>query len=462
MLKNNILNFNTNSNLSRMILIFTCSLLFVFSSCFSDGKKIESEILINKNITEDTILENQAIVKRDTFKNLIISKVIQSKVMNPKAENSVYEPAINSPKSVTFTKDGKKFYVNSLEGFTTIVFDSKEFKKLKEIRHEFTNENNKLFKNNEQTVFDYKFKQKKKEYNHFLGKPVESTLSHNGKYLWVTYYRRDWDPKAESPSAIAIIDTESDEIIRVMPSGPLPKMIACSNDNKYIAVTHWGDNTVALIDINSENVMDFKYTDHIVVDYRLVMDFNSNSNRDSECGNCLRGTIFTPDSKKLLIAKMGGNGIAVIDLSSKKMLGTITGSYLNLRHLLINSDNLYLSSNKFGMVQKGSLNEILITDLNEQNLFEYNNWKSTKLGAGVRTIDITKNGDYIFACVNNTSKIAVIHGKSMEKIFEIDVASFPVGMALSPDESKLIVTSQGKSSTPGSGNTVTVFDVNYN
>ena len=52
--------------------------------------------------------------------------------------------------------------------------------------------------------------------------------------------------------------------------------------------------------------------------------------------------------------------------------------------------------------------------------------------------------------------------KISEKIFEIDVASFPVGMALSPDESKLIVTSQGKSSTPGSGNTVTVFDVNYN
>jgi DNA-binding beta-propeller fold protein YncE len=198
---------------------------------------------------EDSI-KNIAIVENGTFKELKLVKIIQSKVMSPKDPLSVYEPAINSPKSVIYSKDGSKFYVNSLEGCVTIVFDSKSLKKLKEIRHEFNAGNNKLFKNNEHSVFDYKFKQINTNYNYFLGKPVESCLSHDGKYLWVTYYRRDWDLKAESPSAIAIIDVDKDEIVRVMPSGPLPKMVACSGDNKYIAVTHWGDNTVGLIDIS--------------------------------------------------------------------------------------------------------------------------------------------------------------------------------------------------------------------
>jgi DNA-binding beta-propeller fold protein YncE len=374
---------------------------------------------------------------------------------------SVYEPAINSPKSATYSKDGSKFYINSLEGYTTIVFDSKSLKKLKEIRHEFNASNNKLFKNNENSVFDYKFKQTKTEYNYFLGKPVESCLSHDGKYLWVTYYRRDWDPKAESPSAVAIIDTETDQIVRVMPSGPLPKMIACSSDNKYISVTHWGDNTVGLIDISSENPMDFNYVSHIIVDNRLSMNFSATSDRDSDCGNCLRGTVFTPDNKHILIAKMGGNGIAVIEVATRKYLGTITGSYLNLRHLVINQGYLILSSNKFGIVQKAKLEDILKQPFNEEKILVYTKWETVTVGPGARTIDITEDGKYIFACVNNGCKVAVVDALTMKKIAEVDAAQFPVGMALSPDGKQLITTSQGKDAVPGSGNAVMVFEVVY-
>jgi len=445
-----------------MLVTFSCVFFAFLTSCFSKDVS-----LVNNVSNIDTILVSQSqinttnLIAKDSFVSLQVKKIIQSKVLNPKTETSVYEPAINSPKSVTYTKEGKKFYINSLEGYTTVVFDAISLQKLKEIKHKFTANNNFLFKDNEFNVFDYKYKQERKEFNHFLGKPVESCLSHDGKFLWVTYYRRNWDEKAESPSAVAIIDTEKDEIVRVIPTGPLPKMIVASPDNKFVAVTHWGDNTVALIDISSSNPMDFNYKAHIVVDYRLAMNFDENTNRDSECGNCLRGTIFTPDSKKLLVAKMGGNGIAIIDVDKKEMVGTITGSYLNLRHLIINKEELFLSSNRFGMVQRANLNDLFNVEIDDQRILNFKDWYSVKLGTGVRTIDITKNNKYIFACVNNESKIAVIDADKMQKIFEIDVASFPVGMALSPNEKQLIVTSQGKSSTPNSGNTVTVYDVIY-
>lgn len=451
-MKMNKLKFNT------MFAITCGSILLSLTSC-SNGNANNSQSTINQQV-EDSV-KTVEIEESGTFKELKLVKIIQSKVMSPKDSLSVYEPAINSPKSITYSKDGSKFYVNSLEGYTTIVFDSKSLKKLKEIRHEFNASNNKLFKDNENSVFDYKFKQTKAEYNNFLGKPVESCLSHDGKYLWVTYYRRDWDPKAESPSAVAIIDTEKDEIVRVMPSGPLPKMIACSGDNKYIAVTHWGDNTVGLIDVSSDNPMDFKYVSHIVVDNRLSMNFSASSDRDSDCGNCLRGTVFTPDNKKILIAKMGGNGIAVIDVETKKYLGTITGSYLNLRHLVINQGNLVLSSNKFGIVQKAKLDDIFAQKFNEQNQIVYTKWETVNVGPGARTIDITEDGKYVFACVNNACKVAVVEVATMKKIAEVDAAQFPVGMALSPDGKQLITTSQGKDAVPGSGNTVMVFEVVY-
>jgi len=445
--------------MNRVFILSIHFLILISLSSCTNGNAAES-------IADETTSDNakKAPVKPSEnliFKELRLAKVIQSKVMKPKDSLSIFEPAINSPKSVIYSKDGSKFYINSLEGGVTAVFDTKTFRKLKEIRHDFNAGNYSLFKNNENTVFDYKFKQVKKEYNYFSGKPVESCLSHDGKYLWVTYYRRNFDAKAESPSAVAIIDTEQDQIVRVMPSGPLPKMIACSNDNKFIAVTHWGDNTVGLIDISSSDPMEFTYVSHIVVDKRLSLNFSQSDNRDQNCGNCLRGTTFTPDNKNILIAKMGGNGIAIIDVNARKYVGTITGSYQNLRHLVINQDQLILSSNKFGYVQKAKINDILTAGPNQQNQIEFKDWQTVKVGTGARTIDVTKDGKIIFACVNNESKVAVIDAESMKVISELRVASFPVGMSLSPDDKQLIITSQGKSGVLNSGNTVTVFDVVY-
>lgn len=48
-----------------------------------------------------------------------------------------YDPDIYAPKSVVFSKDGKKFYVNSLEGCKTVVYDSRTHEKLKVIDHSF-------------------------------------------------------------------------------------------------------------------------------------------------------------------------------------------------------------------------------------------------------------------------------------------------------------------------------------
>jgi DNA-binding beta-propeller fold protein YncE len=409
---------------------------------------------------QDTIVADTT---KKSFHSLRLLRTIQAHDVSQTSEILVYDPAINSPKSAMFSKDGSKFYVQSLEGYTTVVYATATLEKLKEIKHVFDSQSTHLFKNQETTIFEYPYRQERSNFNYFMGKPVESCLSHGGKYLWVTYYRRDFDPAASSPSAVAIIDTESDEIVRVMPSGPLPKMIACSPDNKMIAVTHWGDNTVAIINIDSEDVMDFHYTNHIYIDGKLTTDFAGHVDRDNNCGNCLRGTLFTPDGRFLLVAKMGGNGIAVIRTIDMRYIGTITGSKLNLRHIVVEQDFLYVSSNKFGVVQRMPLEflENIAADANKTMLFHFPAWKSASVGNGARTIEVTPDGRYIIVCVNNESKIAVIDAEKMAVIYTLPVSKYPVGLAISPDGKYAVVTSQGKENVVPSGNAVNIYELIY-
>lgn len=390
---------------------------------------------------------------------LTLTNRIQHYNWNPQNENDKLDNDINSPKSVNILHSKSKYYVNSLEGYETVVYDLKTHKKIKVIKHNFNQTNQYLFKDT--LFFNYKFRTVKSNFNVFKGKPVEGCFSHNGKYFWVTYYRRSFDRNAMDPSALCIIDTETDEIVRVMPTGPLPKMIGCSPDNKRIAVTHWGDNTVALIDINHENVNDFNYLVNIPIGNQMKLNFSKDSivDRDNNCGYCLRGTIFTPDSKHLFIGKMGGASIAVIDTYNQKYIGSIEGPMPNIRHLAINNDELYLSINIGGYVQKGKLSDIQNNVIKRD--FKYTKWQNAKVGAGARTISIHPNGKYLFAAVNGESKISIVRTSDMKIIGSCDVDSFPVGMDICDEGKTLIVTSQGKSGK-GGGNSVCIYSISLN
>jgi len=385
----------------------------------------------------------------------------QSYNWTPKHKSDNYDTSINSPKSVKYSKDGTKFYVQSLEGYTTSIYDSKSKSLIKTLIHEFTVANDSLFKDGETTIYNYPYKQNRKQKNVFLGKPVESCFSHGGKYLWVTYYRRDFDPIAQSPSAVAIIDTESDIIVRVMPTGPLPKMIACSPDNKRIAITHWGDNTVAIVDIDSDDPFDFNFVKHSVVDYKMSTEFSSSHvNRDASCGFCLRGTSYTPDGQFLLVGRMGGGGIAIFDAVNYDYLGTVFGMMSNVRHLVVKDDYLYISCNRPGYVQRCNWRELVKTRLDSQEKkVNYSAFENVYVGTGARTIVLTSDGKYLYAAANSVSKIVAVRTSDMKVVAKIPADSYPVGMAISSDNSELIVTSQGKSNR--GGNSVMVFSLTY-
>ena len=368
---------------------------------------------------------------------------------------------IKSPKSVNIHPSGSKFYVNSLEGGTTLVYDFNTRERIAYIEHSFAAKDSALWAP-DSGLFPWSWNPKEK--NTFWGKPVESTFSHGGRYLWIPYYRRSYDLNAQDPSAVAVIDTRADTIVRMFETGVLPKMVATSPDGKLIAISHWGENTVGIMDISSDNMEDWHYVACHIVDYRLKLKLSRTTpvDRDANSGYCLRGTVFTPDNHYLLVGCMGGGGgIAVIDLENEKYLGRVMGAKPNLRHLVIQDGWLYLSINAAGYIQRTRLDDFLavVTTLTGEGTVKYDKWENCKVPAGARTLVLSPDGRYAFAACNYASCLSVVDTRTMKLVGTVPADSYPVGLDISADGKYLIMTSQGRSGQ--GGNAVDLFEVTY-
>lgn len=385
------------------------------------------------------------------------------------AEHATYAPDIRSPKSVNVSPDGRKVYVNSLEGVTTVVFDARTGHQLSAIHHRFDAQKDAHLWAKPSGY--YPFTHYHDDLNSFRGRPVESAFSHGGRYLWIPYYRRSFDLNAQDPSALAVIDTRTDTIIRLFEAGVLPKMIAVSPDSRHVAIAHWGDNTVGYIHCPTADPRTWHHEKPFVVDRQLHWDLSLDEpvDRDNGSGNALRGTAFTPDGRYLLVACMGGTGgIAVIDTQGAgRYLGKLYGMMPNVRHLIISHGYLYLSVNKAGYVQRLPMIELtaaihnLTMSKNRSCTIPSSKWTSARVGKGARTIVASPKGRFIFAACNYDSSLDGVDTKTMHRVLSLPLDSYPVGLDISADGRTLYVTSQGRKDKMTSGNCVDIVKVKY-
>jgi hypothetical protein len=392
---------------------------------------------------------------------------------NPSHPMDHFDTDIYSPKSVHFTKDGKKVYVNSLEGGKTVIYDALGIEKLGVIQHKFTDLDKSLFQGTK-APWGYQFHKEVKKPNEFLGKPVEIEDSHNGRYLWIPYYRRTFDANGSQPSAMAIVDTTTDKIVRVMATGPISKYVRRSNTGRWMAVSHWGDNTVGLFDIRG-NVQDFK-AEHLLTVEKRIDPKNLTGDRDRNCGFCVRGLAFSADDRYLFVSRMKGGGIAVFRLEPKTKtppfyLGTVFGIVPGPRDLEMARDgSLFVSCNASGVVARVTASDIVkkLEALPEATPYEKRRItvkpsdlgvKSAYVGLGARSIRLSHNEKTLFVTVNQTSELVGVDTKAMAMAARIPVDSYPVGLDLSPDDSQVWITSQGRDAK--GGNSVEIFQVRY-
>ena len=423
-------------------------LLFILLTSFSLTATAQTEAVVHPTVGQTFTTEGGA---------LSLTLCAKYQYYAP-SETATADVDIHSPKSANIHPLGKKFYINSLEGCKTIAYDMATWNKLSVIEYDFTEADSLLFS---RPCGLFPFRHYTENLNTFQGKPVEGAFSHGGRYFWVPFYRRTYDINAQEPSAMAVIDTEADSIVVVMETGPLPKMVWASHDGRYMVVSHWGDNTVGLIDISSPRPCDWHYLRYFVIDKQLKLDYSLTVpvNRDDDSGWCLRGTVFTPDDRYLLVGCMGqGGGIAVIDVQNQKYLGRMQGMRPNVRHLVIRDGWLYLSVNRAGYVQRIRLDRFIAAAQQlKGGTASVSGWEECKVGNGARTIELSPDGRYVFAACHLESRVCIVDTKTMKLVGSIPVDSYPVGLDVSKDGTTLITTSQGRG-TRG-GNCVDVFRI---
>ena len=376
-------------------------------------------------------------------------------------KGSTYDADIQSPKSASFSHDGKKIYINSLEGGKTVVYDAATRKKLKIINHEFTSGTGDLWLS--PSGF-YEFTHYPQgETRSFMGKPVEEAMTLDGRYLFVPYYRRSFDLNAQDPSALAIIDTRTDEIVKMVETGPLPKMVRVSHNGKLLAITHWGDNTVGFLDISDPDPAKWHHLPPVTIGKKLNLNYSltSSVNRDSGSGFLLRGTVFLPGDSLLLVSGMAGP-LNVIDVKKMTWLGTFP-DLGNIRHLTLNNQTLYMSRNSAGevlTVPVDSIVKAIATRRGDSRIFKARGVKRAKVDGGARTLKVSPSGKYIFVACNTGSALNIVRTEDMKVIGSIETDSYPVGLDISPDGTMIVTTSQGRKGK-GGGNAVNFFKVEY-
>lgn len=342
---------------------------------------------------------------------------------------------IYSPKSVSFSPDGKRVYVNSLEGFKTLVYDAESREPIDVIHH---------------------------QYNNRYGKPVESAFSHEGKFLWVPYYRWSDDTLGSQPSAVAIINTSSNAIVKVLDTGLISKNIAISPASNFAAVTNWGENTVTLFNIKNDNAEGFTLNETLVIGKKINLASTTENpiDHDRFCGLCVRGVLFSPDESVLLVGMMGGGGIAGFDLATNEFMGIVNTAGLFPRDLTLTPDNetVYISSSD-GSVKRVKINNLIDTlrASNKKTVSTPNIFETIGVGKLPRSIKISPDGKYAFVVLNSTSEIVVLNTETFKIVGKIRGDAFLVGLDISPDGKWLWTTSQGHSGK--GGNSINIFSI---
>ena len=85
--------------------------------------------------------------------------------------------------------------------------------------------------------------------------------------------------------------------------------------------------------------------------------------------------------------------------------------------------------------------------------------QTVEVGLGARSFRLSHDEGTLFVSVNQTSELIAVDTAGMKVVARVPVDSYPVGLDLSPDDSRLWVTSQGRSAK--GGNSVGIFQVRY-
>jgi len=249
---------------------------------------------------------------------------------------------------------------------------------------------------------EFGFEEYKSEW--YLGGPVESCFSHNGKYLWVSNYSmvgKEFSKEGcdacvgqqYDPSFVYKINTTTFEIENIIKVGAVPKFIAINEQSNKLLVTNWTSSDVSIIDLVTEKEI-----------------------KRLEVGRHPRGIAITKDGLTAYITIMGSSKIAKINLETYKV-NYIENVGKAPRHLVLSNDDKYL-----------------FCSVNSANLIVKINLLTNEMAkcitkSGPRTMVLSANQSFIYVVNYFSDSFQKIDAQSMKIIETVKTAHHPIGIA---------------------------------
>mgnify|MGYP000082182602 CR=1 FL=1 len=366
-------------------ILHTFLLLFGIQNCTANNNKKSAE-----NPIEDTTL----LAKK--YNNIIFEKT--EKIS-----------ASWGTKSVIFNTNGSKLYAMNLEGMSILEYNQAT----KKITREFK------FTPTKGIGWDYATHTAVPS---FQEKPVEACLSNNDKILWVSLnngggivpFKLDSInlKKEKNYKKIYTIHnnqkSKDSSYIPLIKTGNTPKVIAKTNDSKFLLVSNWHSKTVSVLSLQ----------DSLSPFGKVIQTI--------QMSDIPRGIAINDKTKHSYVAIMGGNSISVINNNTWKIEKEIKVAS-NPRHIILDSlGRLFVSFNNIAQIA-------CIDPNNGNTLFKANT------NAQPRTIVFSKNQEFLFVTCYSSNMVDVFRIKenSFTKIYSLDCKGKPVGVDVFEDEHKI-------------------------
>jgi YVTN family beta-propeller protein len=304
---------------------------------------------------------------------------------------------VNNPKSVIISPNGRHAYVNNLEGMNTMIINTSNYEVVSVIEH--------------------------------TGKPVEFAFTSGGRYVWISYFRLlekgfprelGTERNYRYPSVVVVYDTASGRLEHRIDVGIIPKVLAVSPDERFVAVANWNSDDVSVIRTDEMSVV-----------------------KNIKVGLIPRGMEFTPDGEYLYVCNFGSSTLSKINVLALDVELTIKNVGYKPRDIVITKDGRYAYFSCFG---DGMMRKL---DLSTDEVIN-----KIKIGSEPRSICITRNNRYIFAVNYESETVDLIDTETFTKVFSQATDHGSVGVALSPDMKFIWVTNQDTGS-------IQVFEIIY-
>jgi YVTN family beta-propeller protein len=204
-----------------------------------------------------------------------------------------------------------------------------------------------------------------------------------------------------------------------IPTGKTPKVLAVSQDGRWIAITNWHSDSVTVIDTHR-----FKPVATLPVP------------------SIPRGIVFSRDGRRLYVAIMGGTEIDVFNTRTWKKSSVISSVGVAPREIILDhaGKTLYCSCNSSCIITKIDATRGKVVG-------------SIAVGSEPRTIAFSPDEKRIYACCYGSSRLYVIDTARFKVVDTLVTGENPVGIAVTPS-GDIWVTNQ-------SGDSVTLFPARH-